>query len=217
MSSQKSTPATDAAAKTAKAPARKRGRARVAALQKAGAEVFAETGYEAATMTGIAARAGASIGSLYQFFPDKEQLAAAIHGAALEDLVARIDALVSVCSGRSPAETSDRLFAAFDAFLDDHPAFAVLGDRKTIDPAAKTQARARLRSVLSALFASVSPEVPEPRRPALAAVALQLMRLVAIMRTDDDPAIRKTAGHELNRMFRRHLEEAAGVGSDSAV
>jgi AcrR family transcriptional regulator len=59
----------------ARAPKRARGKQRVAELLQAAAEVFAEKGYEAATMTEIAARAGAPIGSLYQFFPVKEVLA----------------------------------------------------------------------------------------------------------------------------------------------
>src|SRR5262245_43792395 len=61
-----------------KAPRRRRGEIRVAALLAAAAAVFAEKGYQAATMTEIAARAGAAIGSLYQFFPSKEALAAAL-------------------------------------------------------------------------------------------------------------------------------------------
>ena len=56
----------------AKEPKRQRGKQRVAALIDAGAELFAEKGYEATTMTEIASRAGAAIGSLYQFFPSKE-------------------------------------------------------------------------------------------------------------------------------------------------
>src|SRR5271168_1415890 len=56
-------------------PKRARGMQRVATLLEAAAAVFAEKGYEAATMTEIAARAGAPIGSLYQFFPVKEALA----------------------------------------------------------------------------------------------------------------------------------------------
>ena len=50
-------------------PKRQRGKQRVAELLAAGAAVFAEKGYAAATMTEIAARAKAPIGSLYQFFP----------------------------------------------------------------------------------------------------------------------------------------------------
>jgi AcrR family transcriptional regulator len=40
--------------------------------------LFAEKGYDAVTMTEVAARAGAPIGSLYQFFPSKETLADAL-------------------------------------------------------------------------------------------------------------------------------------------
>src|SRR5580698_11361235 len=58
-----------------RAPKRERGKQRVAELLASAATVFAEYGYEAATMTEIAARAGAPIGSLYQFFPSKEALA----------------------------------------------------------------------------------------------------------------------------------------------
>ena len=80
----------------ARAPKRARGKQRVAELLEAAAAVFAEKGYEAATMTEIAARAGAPIGSLYQFFPVKEALAdtlvqnyVALVAADLQELEAR--------------------------------------------------------------------------------------------------------------------------------
>src|SRR5579862_6471174 len=80
----------------ARVPKRQRGKQRVADLLAAGATVFSEKGYEAATMTEIAARAGAPIGSLYQFFPSKEALAdtlvqnyVALLAADLEALQAR--------------------------------------------------------------------------------------------------------------------------------
>lgn len=57
-----------------RAPQQERSRRRVAALLDAAAEEFAEQGFIAATTTGIAARAGVPIGSLYQWFPDKEAL-----------------------------------------------------------------------------------------------------------------------------------------------
>jgi AcrR family transcriptional regulator len=77
-------------------PKRARGKQRVAELLEAAAEVFAKKGYAAATMTEIAARAGAPIGSLYQFFPVKEALAdtlvqnyAALMSAELQALQTR--------------------------------------------------------------------------------------------------------------------------------
>src|ERR1700742_1593166 len=67
-----------AAAPTARAPKRQRGRLRVAAILQAGREVFTEKGYDAAAMTEIAARSGTAIGSLYRFFPAKESPADAL-------------------------------------------------------------------------------------------------------------------------------------------
>src|SRR5258708_20921381 len=59
-------------------PIQERGEQRVAGLLEAAAAIFSEVGYDAATMRDIAKRAGASIGSLYQFFPNKEVVARAI-------------------------------------------------------------------------------------------------------------------------------------------
>jgi AcrR family transcriptional regulator len=55
-----------------------RGEKRVAGLLEAAAAIFAEVGFEAATMRDIAERAGASIGSLYQFYRNKDVVARAI-------------------------------------------------------------------------------------------------------------------------------------------
>ncbi|MGH9437803.1 MAG: TetR family transcriptional regulator, partial [Terriglobia bacterium] len=70
-------------------PQQQRGQRRVAGLLRAAASVIAEAGYERATMCGIARRARASIGSLYQFFPNKESVAEALrarYGKEIEKL-----------------------------------------------------------------------------------------------------------------------------------
>jgi AcrR family transcriptional regulator len=75
-------------------PRRRHGKKRVAALMEAAAGVIAEKGYEAATMTEIAARAGALVGSLYHFFPSKEALAEALirrYGRIVDEAFERID------------------------------------------------------------------------------------------------------------------------------
>ena len=67
----------------------------------AAAEVIAERGYEGATMAEIAARAGAQIGSLYRFFPNKEVLADALiqrHGELLGEAFGKIEVQVTVLS-----------------------------------------------------------------------------------------------------------------------
>jgi AcrR family transcriptional regulator len=61
-----------------KKPVLDRGVRRVKALLAAAEQCFAEVGYGAASMTAVARGANAPIGSLYQFFPTKESLAAAL-------------------------------------------------------------------------------------------------------------------------------------------
>ena len=51
-------------------PVQARGQRTVARILDAAAELFVGDGYDATTTTQIAKRAGVSIGSLYQFFPD---------------------------------------------------------------------------------------------------------------------------------------------------
>jgi AcrR family transcriptional regulator len=52
----------------------------VGAFLGAAETLFAELGFERATMTAIAERAGSSIGAVYSYFPDKKSIALALLG-----------------------------------------------------------------------------------------------------------------------------------------
>jgi AcrR family transcriptional regulator len=53
-------------------------------ILEAAARVFAERGYAGATTNHIAERAGVSIGSLYQYFPNKDTILVALHARHME-------------------------------------------------------------------------------------------------------------------------------------
>jgi AcrR family transcriptional regulator len=61
-----------------KAPRQSRSRTTVDAILEAAAQVFTTHGYAAGTTNRIAARAGVSIGSLYEYFPNKDALLVAL-------------------------------------------------------------------------------------------------------------------------------------------
>ena len=67
-----------------KSPAQARSRETVATILEAAAHVLARRGYAGVTTNHVAQRAGVSIGSIYQYFPDKEALLAALVGRDMQ-------------------------------------------------------------------------------------------------------------------------------------
>ena len=71
-----------------RAPQQDRSARRVEAFLAVAEKLFAERGYEAATLTQVAEQAGSSIGALYSYFPDKKALALALldlHATRIQD------------------------------------------------------------------------------------------------------------------------------------
>ncbi len=167
--------------------------------------MFSEKGYEAATMTEIAARAGASIGSLYQFFPTKELLARALHEAYLADLSSMLEGLRQEVLGQNAADMADRLFDRLLAFLAERPAFSALAERRDIDKEQKRKTGAVMREQIAGLLASTSQPFPEARREAMAAVVLQLMKAAVSLSSEDDADRRRAVQFELLQMLKGHL------------
>jgi AcrR family transcriptional regulator len=73
-----------------KAPKQQRSRETVDAILIATAQVLVERGYDKATTNEIARRAGVSIGSLYQYFPNKEALVAALCDRHMEEVTGQL-------------------------------------------------------------------------------------------------------------------------------
>lgn len=70
-----------------KQPTQERARATVAAIIKATQRVLVRDGYEATSTNRVAQAAGVSIGSLYQYFPNKEALMVAVMEQHFEEMM----------------------------------------------------------------------------------------------------------------------------------
>lgn len=73
-----------------KQPVQARAQATVAALLDATARLLAEEGYESVTTNRVAEVAGVSIGSLYEYFPNKQSLVAAALARAMREIAAEV-------------------------------------------------------------------------------------------------------------------------------
>ncbi|MFG3344248.1 TetR/AcrR family transcriptional regulator [Streptomyces sp. NPDC048018] len=87
--------APEAAGRVRRRPQQARSRARVEAILGAADRILAREGYEALTIRRIAEEAGAPVGSIYQFYPDKSAVVDALGQRYLEAFRAAIDDLVA--------------------------------------------------------------------------------------------------------------------------
>ncbi len=101
----------------------------VDALVEATARILIREGYDRASTNKIAAMAGVSIGSLYQYFPNKEALVAAVierHNQQLWQVVQ--NALVKVAARPIEIAARELVAAAFDAHRVDPKLHRVLAE-----------------------------------------------------------------------------------------
>ena len=100
-----------------KKPIQQRARVLVDSLIDAAGEVVARDGLEALTTVRVAARAGVSVGSLYQYFDNKNTLVAALMDRVNSDLIAAVDRVAPLNVGADPqAFARALLIAAFEVF-----------------------------------------------------------------------------------------------------
>lgn len=88
-----------------------RSRATVDALVEATARILVRDGFDRASTNRIAAQAGVSIGSLYQYFPSKEALVLAVAERHTQDLMAIVRRAVAEVAA-APVETGVRTLVA---------------------------------------------------------------------------------------------------------
>lgn len=190
----------------ARAPKRQRGKRRVAELLAAGAAVFAEKGYEAATMTEIAARAGAPIGSLYQFFPSKEALADTLVQNYVAMLAADLEALEASACDLDTRALVEGLFRVLRGHPQERAATMPLAEARMDERTRRETFRYLLRKRIAAILRARSPTLSAEAARERAIVVLQLMKAASSLSDEADLGGRTSALRELQALAMHYLE-----------
>ncbi|NHO34267.1 TetR/AcrR family transcriptional regulator [Acetobacter fallax] len=210
---------TSRAKRTPLQPLRSAGRQRVEELLAAASDLMAERGYEATTMAEIAARAGAKIGSLYRFFPNKEAVADALvqrHIAILEDEYA---ALAKRAATLSPEALADILIELLVTLHPRVKSLSALMEARTDKMEIRDRARGHAVAGIAAALRVCAPGLDEALAKDMAAVVLNTMKVLRSMLANDAPTT-SGAPDELRRMNRLYLSDRLAPfrrGSDSAT
>jgi AcrR family transcriptional regulator len=192
-------------------PKRQRGHERVIILLDAAARVFARKGYDAATMTEIAAEANSSIGSLYQFFPTKPLLAEALHIERLERLKAGLREVAQGSAGLSAADCGEAIFDALGVFMEKYPELSVLAGRRDIPKERKARSRVELKELIADVLRQAVPSISDDV-VLMSGLVLELLRIVVVVAAEPDAVEDRRVAGELRLMLRKRLEEAAAKG-----
>ena len=96
-----------------KQPRQARARLTVDAIFEATIQVLLSQGLSALTTTRVAERAGVSVGTLYQYFPQKQALLFALLQRHLEAVAEVVTATCTCCLGMSLGDMSDALVKGF--------------------------------------------------------------------------------------------------------
>jgi AcrR family transcriptional regulator len=170
----------------------KRGVLRVEEILQAAGALFAERGYDNVTTNMIAARAGVSPGSLYQFFPNKEAIAQAFAADATEHLHRVYDALLSSEVMSLPLQGFvDTFVNEIIAFNRNYPGYLALELGSTLSSSLalaiadfQQGGQARLDALLAAYWPHSTPE--QRRLPLLVSYRLFLALLPLVLQGDEE-------------------------------
>jgi AcrR family transcriptional regulator len=186
-------------------PQQERGERRVAQLLGAAADVIAEKGFEAATMTEIAERAGASIGAVYQYFPNKEAIVRALHAQYGDQMGARWTLLDKTSAELSMKQYVDHFVDVMVQFIDEHPAYIPLLDAP-LRYKRDQQARNRLRERFARLFRARKPSLTPEQAFRIANVFIQIVKSMNPLYADAKPHERMELLSEYKLALTTYLE-----------
>jgi AcrR family transcriptional regulator len=190
-------------------PQLERGERRVLQLLETAAAALAELGYEAATMTEIANRAGASIGTVYQYFPNKEVLVQALRNRYVAEMVHRWEQLEGATVGMTVAQMAHHIVKLTASFVNEHPAYYAVLDAP-VKIQRSPQERQRLREGIARAFCSRKRGLSPETAFRMANVTLQILKSMHSLYSGADPQERQALVKEYKRALAAYLESRLG-------
>jgi AcrR family transcriptional regulator len=185
-------------------PQQDRGERRVGEILDAASGLIAEVGYDAATLTAFAERAGSSIGALYQYFPNKEAIARALRQRYGDEMEARWAPLLKQGGRLSLITLVDQIIDVMTEFMEQRPAYIPLqsatGNYRR-DPAAKN----RLRGLFVKLLQNKRPALSPEAALRIANVMVQAVKGMYPLYAEADAAERRQLVHEYKLLLVSYL------------
>lgn len=202
---------------TSASPNRRKPQQARAALRRASfldvaARLIGESGYEAITMTAIAEKSQASIGTLYDYFPDKQTLALALLAQYTEEADAHWKTILEGATTLTKDALADLFVEGALAFVRARPAYLPLLGTPFVYSRSSTARQPLRRTIVDALQ-KVVPTITVDRAFLSAQIMVELIKGLLAVCKQTAPKDRDAVAVEFKKMMRLHLLE---MGNDCA-
>lgn len=194
-------------------PARRKPQQARAALRRAtflevAATLIGDMGYDAVTMKAIAETARASIGTLYDYFPDKPTLAVALLAHYQDEQDAFWADTLDASSTITASSLADVMVGSLLAFVRQRPAYLPL----LAAPVAYTRstaARQPLRQTMAAALRQAIPALDEQRSMVAANIVVELIKALLATYKRASDADKDVTVDEFRKVIRLYLADLA--------
>ncbi len=194
-------------------PQQTRSQERVKQILDVAEQLFLEIGYEATTTRAISARAEVSVGSLYQFFPDKEAILKALALRYLKTQYQRfLDLHTAQSLTLSLSSYVDQMINVFDQFYTDYPGsraiFAQLLDTITWSAIEKIDdVEYQVVDELARFFHARQSSLPLPKCERIALIITKTITELLWLSLSRDPEFRQELVAETKLLVLSYLQQ----------
>lgn len=192
-------------------PKQARSKKRYDAIIETATKLFSENGFTTTSTNEIAAAAGISIGSLYQYFDNKEAIIMGVSEQYVDGFrEITSDFLTSSINALSAEAIVDSLFDPIIAFHSARPGFSRLWLGADFSEALRMGVMAMNNEILSRLETLIHERVPSLRRDQRMVVAVVIQSavksLLGLFRQSDNAKFKKQLATEAKKMLTRYIE-----------
>jgi AcrR family transcriptional regulator len=197
-----------------KTPVQARSTVTVEAISEATIQVLLSHGVDRLTTTRVAQRAGVSVGTLYQYYPNKESLLFAVMENHLSNVALKVEAACESACHKPLAEMTKEMVEAFVNAKMERPDISVALYRVAADlggPALVKRINQRARKALEAML-QTAPDIESP--PDKFAIDIMLAAMAGAMRSlleaGPSPSTVRKAREQLVLLCQSYMAAATG-------
>ena len=178
---------------------------RASFLEVAG-RLMGDVGYDGVTMTAVAQLAGASIGALYDYFPDKQSLAQALAAQHAEEADEHWTRLLYGARSSGDSDLANLFIEGALTFARQRPAYLLLLGAPYIVQRSQAE-RQHLRNTFADALRRFYPALTAKRAFLSAQVIIELMKALFTVLKQVVPQNRETVTKEFKRLVSFYLSD----------